>query len=125
MNEILNARNDLVLSRASWSLWGIPVVLGSSAIFVTAARPYLLLIAFTWAGVACIVNARRCGRFHCHITGPLYLALGLTSGLVGYGVLDLQWRWVALIFAAGTCIAYIPEFIGLRYVKNHRKETAA
>jgi hypothetical protein len=50
--------------------------------------------------------------------GPLYLALGLTSGLIGYGVLNLQWRWIAIIFAVGTCIAYAPEFIGLRYVRR-------
>ena len=22
------------------------------------------------AGISCVINAKRCGRFHCHFTGP-------------------------------------------------------
>ncbi len=118
VSELIDPRSDLVLSRASWLLWGIRMLMGIAAVFIAAARPYLLVIAFTWAGAACVMNARRCGRFHCYITGPLYLALGLTSGLIGFGVIELQWRWIAIVFAVGTCVACAPEFVGRRYIRD-------
>ncbi len=111
-------RNDLVLSRASWLLWGIPMALGAFAILWPFARPFLLTAAFMWAGFACVVNAKRCGRFHCHITGPLYLGLGLVSALIGLGVLNIDWRWIGVVFALGTGIAYLPEFAGWQYVRH-------
>jgi hypothetical protein len=56
-----------------------------------------LVVALAWMGVACILNARRCGRTHCRFTGPYYLvmivpvfALGLCvvpAGLSGWLVL--------------------------------------
>ena len=50
-----------------------------------------------WMGVACLVNARRCGRTHCRITGPFFL--GMAGVVLGYafGVLPLgRDRWTAL-----------------------------
>ena len=120
-----STRNDLVLSRAFWFLWGMPMALGVSAIFWSLGRPYLLAVAFTWAGLACVVNAKRCGRFHCHITGPLYLGLGLVSGLTGLGILNVEWNWIGLIFATGTLIAYLAEFTGWRYVRRRPGDGAA
>lgn len=119
-----NTRNDLVLSWASWLLWGIPMALGAAAILWPFGRAILLTIAFTWAGTACVVNARRCGRFHCHITGPLYLGLGLLSAMIGLKSLTVDWRLVGVIFALGTAIAYLPEFVGWRYVKRGSHDDA-
>ena len=113
---------DLVLSWASWLLWGIPMALGVTAIYWSIGRPYLLTLAFMWAGIACVVNVKRCGRFHCHITGPLYLGLALLSGLNGLGILNIDWRWIGVMFAIGTCIAYIPEFVGWQYVRQGSDE---
>jgi len=47
--------------------------------------------------MACILNARRCGRTHCRYTGPYYLAmiapvLVLGSGIVAAGI----YGWIAL-----------------------------
>jgi hypothetical protein len=55
------------------------------------------IIALTWMGTACILNARRCNRTHCRYTGPYYLAmivpvLALGSGTVAVGF----YGWVAL-----------------------------
>lgn len=48
------------------------------------------IVALTWMGTACILNARRCGRTHCRYTGPYYLlmiapVIVLGSGLVAAG----------------------------------------
>jgi len=98
------------------------MVLGGTAIFWAEARAYLLSVAFTWAGLACVVNAKRCGRFHCHFTGPLYLALGTTSTLIGFGVLDMEWVWIGVLFVLGTVAAFVPEFVGRRYMRDGSAE---
>ena len=94
------------------------MALGILAIFWPLGRPYLVTTAFLWAGLGCVVNARRCGRFHCHVTGPLYLGLGVASALIGLGVIQMTWIWVAGIFAVGTAAAYLPEFLGWRYLRK-------
>lgn len=95
----------------------IPMALGFIAVFWPDGRAQLLTLAFLWAGVSCVVNAKRCGRFHCHLTGPLYLGLALMSGLIGLGLLNIDWGWISATFATGTALAYIPEFIGWKYVR--------
>ena len=39
---------------------------------------------FVWMGTGCILNARRCHRPHCYISGPVFL-LGAVARLVGGG----------------------------------------
>jgi len=40
-------------------------------------------------GVACIVNALRCGRRHCYLTGPFFLVMAVVALLYGVGVVPL------------------------------------
>jgi hypothetical protein len=54
-------------------IWGIPAAIllitpeiGESYLFVV--WPVLL----TFMGAACLLNARRCGRIHCFVTGPFF-----------------------------------------------------
>jgi asparagine N-glycosylation enzyme membrane subunit Stt3 len=37
-------------------------------------------------GMACILNARRCGRTHCRYTGPYYLAMIAPVLLLAAGI---------------------------------------
>ena len=60
-------------------------------------RTAIWLIALSWMGTACILNAKRCGRTHCRYTGPYYLAMiapvvVLGSGLVSVGI----YAWLAM-----------------------------
>jgi len=72
-------------------------------------RAVLWIVALTWMGTACILNARRCGRTHCRYTGPFYLAmvapvLVLASGIVAvdfYG-----WLALAVLILAGSKIIW-------------------
>jgi len=55
-------------------------------------------------GVACLVNARRCGRIHCRVTGPFLLLMA--AAVVGYaaGVLPLgphAWPLLGAMMAVG------------------------
>jgi hypothetical protein len=78
--------------------WWIP----QAAIFVGLFAPVnvrtaIWIIALSWMGTACILNAKRCGRTHCHYTGPYYLAMivpvvVLGSGFVSAGI----YAWLVL-----------------------------
>lgn len=100
---------DLLRSRwARWLLWIGPWVLiigtrqtGNITHTVSWA------VAFTVAGVACLVNARRCGRRHCFYTGPIYLLAALASLLHGLHFLPLGqhgWDWILGAAAAVTVL---------------------
>jgi hypothetical protein len=61
------------------------------------ARTTVWIAALIWMGMACIMNAKRCGRTHCRYTGPYYLTmmvpvLVLGSSFASVGV----YAWVAL-----------------------------
>ncbi len=58
-----------------------------------------------WMGVACLANARHCGRTHCHVTGPFFFLMA--TGVVAYagGLLDLGddgWSILAGVIFIGT-----------------------
>lgn len=89
------------------------------------ARAPLWIVAFLVGGSACVANAARCGRAHCYLTGPLYLGLAVVSALIGLGVMSWSWWWVGVTFLVGTLAAYVPEFLGKRYVHGSAGRVAA
>ncbi len=78
------------------------------------------LLAFMAA--ACLVNARRCGRLHCFITGPFFLLLAGVSLLYGLGVLRLGphgWQWLVNTLLIGGCVlTCVPEWLFGRYIRR-------
>ena len=111
------SQKDLVCSNLSWALWGIPTALLVIGGFVGPfPRMFLWTPALLVAGGACIFNAARCGRFHCHITGPLYLIAAVATVLVGLELVTLKWSWIALWIVGGTLLAYIPEWLRGKYL---------
>lgn len=99
------ARNDLVERDLSWLLWRLPMLGFLIGVLVTPpVRLLLWLPAFLVAGVACIVNARRCGRFHCFLTGPLYLLAAVATAA------GAPWPRIACGVVVGTIAAYAVEF---------------
>ena len=73
-----------------------------------------------WMGAACLLNARRCRRLHCYLTGPYFLLLALTSLLYGLGVLPLRargWSMLSVALAVGgPFLFYVPESLFGRYL---------
>jgi hypothetical protein len=66
------------------ALWALPGVVAGIALLLAAYRPWLLLLAgaaFALMGAACVINAARCRRLHCYITGPYFCLLALGSVL--------------------------------------------
>jgi hypothetical protein len=60
-------------------------------------------------GVACLANARRCGRTHCRYTGPFFF--GMAAMVFAYATEILQlgshpWLVLGLIAAVGNAIIW-------------------
>src|SRR5262245_42385267 len=90
--------------------WGLPTVaLVATAFAPPPIRTPAWLIALVWMGTACLANARRCGRTHCHLTGPFFLVMAVTVLLNGVDLLPLGphgWRWLGAVTAAGTALLW-------------------
>lgn len=97
------------------------VVTGNTAF--TRWRPIVWTIALAIMGLGCVVNAIRCGRVHCFLTGPFLLLMALASALYSRGILPLGPRgWniiggITLIGAIALCC--VPEMIWGKYRRPH------
>ena len=72
---------------------------------------------------ACIVNAVRCGRVHCYLTGPFFLLMALVALSYGLGILHLGWNgWnlLGLVTLIGAItLWFLPEmFLGKYWQRN-------
>jgi len=73
--------------RAHLLAWWIPKAAIIATLFAPVAiRTGIWVAALIWMGIACMLNARRCGRTHCRYTGPYYLLMTVPVVLLGSGV---------------------------------------
>jgi hypothetical protein len=86
-----------------------------------AWRAIVWTLALATMGTACIVNALRCGRVHCYLTGPFFLLMALVAFSSGLGILHLggnRWNLLGLIILIGAiALWYLPEMFLGRYRK--------
>lgn len=113
--------NDLVRGRRSFLiLWGVPLALIAVGLVWIQARAWLWVPALTMAGLACLANARRCGRLHCFLTGPLFL-LGAAATLASrLGIVGLKSSSILAAMVIGTAVGYAAECIRGCYVGSPR-----
>ena len=99
------SRDWLANPSANLLAWWLPKALVLGGLFAAPAfRTAVWIAALTWMGVACLLNARRCGRTHCRLTGPFYLAMIGPTLLLGFGVLSVGlagWLILACVILAG------------------------
>jgi hypothetical protein len=112
-----DGRRDLVGGWWAVLLWCIPTVAIFAGALVPAARAALWIPAFTVMGVACLVNARGCGRLHCYVTGPLFLLAALASALDAFAVVRIDWKTIFFVVALGTVLAYALERARGKYIE--------
>src|SRR5215510_8694778 len=79
---------------SSW--WRVFMLYWLPAIAIIAVGPLAIssgwravvwTLALGTMGLACIVNALRCGRVHCYLTGPFFLLMALVALLYGLDIL--------------------------------------
>src|SRR6266853_1476666 len=100
-----------------WCAPWIAFALGFSV--APGLRTALWAMSLAVMGVACLVNASRCGRVHCRFTGPFFILSALTSLGYGLGLLPLGpsgWSWIGLGTIIGAIgLTWIPELLLVRY----------
>jgi hypothetical protein len=98
------------------------VVVGVPAIS-SGWRTVVWTVALATMGVACIVNALRCGRVHCYLTGPFFLLMALIALSYGLGMLHLGWNgWnlLGLMTLIGAIALWcLPEMLLGKYRKRN------
>ena len=91
--------------------WGLPTALLIVGIFMPAPiRTAVWAGSLVWMGVACVANAARCGRTHCYLTGPFFLAMAAVTVAHGTGMISLGsqgWLWIGAAIAVGTVVLWI------------------
>jgi hypothetical protein len=122
-NALHGPSRDLARRPATVVLWWVlPYVLATATDFLRLTQQdaaWIWAAAMAWMSVGCFLNAWRCHRLHCYISGPA-LALGaLAAALIGADLIDLgphglsHVTWVALGLAV---LSFVPEFRWGRYV---------
>jgi len=115
MNRSNCANQDLVGSKLVWLVWWFPTALIVLGAFLPVARAAIWIPCFALMGLACLVNARRCGRLHCHITGPLFLLAGVATALDAFAIASIDWKLVLGVVALGTVLGYGLEWARGKY----------
>jgi len=111
---------DWASGRSLLLIWGLP----GGALLLSAVfnAPYLIVawpVFLTGMGVACLINARRCARTHCYVSGPFFLLLAVVGLLYGLGLLPLGtngWRVLSAVLLVGApLLIYAPDHLFGRY----------
>jgi len=85
--------------------WGTPIGAMLGAILLPPpSKTIVWIAALFWMGAACLLNAKRCGRTHCHYTGPFFIAMSAPVALHGFDIFSFGpdgWRWLGFSVAVG------------------------
>lgn len=110
--------NDFAGQKVGILLWCLPTLAIFLGLTWNVARPWLWIPALLVMGVACVVNARRCGRVHCYVTGPLFLLASIYVALSTIGLVPLHpGGFLSVVFAI-VMLAYLAELPLGKYKKS-------
>lgn len=99
------------------ALWVAPGGIAAAAFLGAMQIPTLLLpgaAACVVMGIACLVNAARCHRLHCYLTGPYFLLMALAAGIAF--MLDTEnvrhsREWLLLALGLAPLLIWLPEHL--------------
>lgn len=102
--------NDVVGSASGVLFWCLPIaaILAGSA--WQTARLWLWIPAFLVMGLACVANARECGRTHCFVTGPLFLLAAAYLALAASSLVPIHYGIFSVSVVTLTALAFLAEF---------------
>lgn len=102
--------------------WGLPLGVGIAASYFASsprASALVWLGSFAWMGTGCILNARRCHRLHCYISGTAFFfgAAALALFTVGIALLGPHsLNNIVNITLAVALLSFVPEMIWRKYL---------
>jgi hypothetical protein len=97
-NIVQRSRDWLQSPHTNLLAWWIPWIAVIGGLFAPVpVRTVIWIVALSWMGTACILNAMRCGRTHCRYTGPYYFAMIVPVAVLGSGVVPAGiYSWLVL-----------------------------
>lgn len=106
-------------------IWCVPLaILLISPLLYETSLVVIWPSLLTFMGIACLMNARRCGRLHCYLTGPFFLLLAPVALLYGLGVVPLGrngWGFLSTtLIIGGALLTCGPEWFFGRYRSSSR-----
>jgi hypothetical protein len=101
--------NDLVGQKTGILLLCLPVVALVVGLNWTKLRPWLWIPALLVMGIGCLVNASRCGRLHCYITGPVFVLAAIYVALSTASVVPMRPNAFLLTLGAIAVLACLAE----------------
>ena len=111
---------DLACGGSGLLLWCGPTL----ALIVSAPlgdqRWWIWSPALAIMGGACIVNAARCRRLHCYLTGPVFLVGSLFSMLRGLHQTSVSWNWIGGFVLFAWLTGYVVELFVGPYAERKR-----
>jgi hypothetical protein len=97
----------------------VAIVVTGISVFGNSIRTIVWTAALVLLGTACSINAARCGRIHCYLTGPFFLVMAAVTLLYGVGVLPLGghgWNVIGLTILIGAIVlGCLPEIFFGKY----------
>lgn len=115
--------NDMVRRPVSALLWWcLPIALAVAASALRLPIRELAAFwsaAFVWMAVGCFLNAHRCHRLHCYISGPAFLAGAAAASLLAAGALangPNTLNFIATGTFAVVLASFLPEFVWRKYL---------
>lgn len=109
MREESCREDDLAVGWTHWLIWRVPLVLIVAGLVWTRLLFALWIPAFAVMGVACVLNAARCGRTHCYVTGPLYLLAAAYLVLAALNAVPLVPGGLLLVVFGASLLAQLLE----------------
>jgi hypothetical protein len=100
---------DLAQNRIFLGMWALSVALIAGQFLWPEGKICLAPTLLASWGVFCSLNAIRCGRVHCRVTGPLCLLGAITLVLMSRGVVPLSGGAFNAIFFSGVAGAFALE----------------
>lgn len=100
---------DLTHGVSAWLLWYLPIGLLIAGGTWQRGLAWVWMAAFAVMGTSCAVNAMRCRRLHCYVTGPLFILAAIWSLLSAVGVVALHPDVFMLVIIAIALVANLAE----------------
>jgi hypothetical protein len=89
-DQQVEVRDDWVNRPGMGIVWCcLPLAVGVAASYLASSPLTTVLVwivSFVWMGTGCILNARRCHRLHCYISGPAFFLGAAALGLFAAGI---------------------------------------
>jgi hypothetical protein len=102
--------------------WCLPLGISVAANYLVSssrATALVWMVSFAWMGTGCLLNARRCHRIHCYISGPAFFLGAAALAFFAAGVAPLgphSLNNIVGVTLAVVLLSFVPETVWRKYL---------